>query len=85
MRLCRVETSYKGEKKPVICNNPASEYRYAEVGQPSGETVCVELLFCQACAKRYDHGRIQVKYPKPPDPVSQSSHEGFQYVQYGGE
>ena len=92
MKSCCVEITHngcKGEKpRTHFCNNPASEYRYTEISQSYGKTQCVELRFCQACAKRYDQGRIQVKYPTPPDPVSQSSREVFQYVQYvqyGGE
>ena len=84
MRLCRVETSYKGEKKPVICNNPASEYRQTKTRQPTGEVQYADLYFCKECAKRHDLGKMRVN-PRPPDPVSQSSREVFQYVQYDGE
>ena len=44
-----------GEKpRTHFCNNPASEYRYTEKSQSYGKTQCIELPFCQACAKRYD-------------------------------
>ena len=43
MRLCRVKTTYKGEKTPVICNNRASEYRQTETRQPTGEVQYADL------------------------------------------